>query len=440
MFVDTCLPAGSLGLELEPAVKTSRCSIGCKVRRWRTESPFSSLILPGHIFIEIDDMNVETAEFKDIVQLLKSSLSRKVVMKSLMHQPSSMPSHKMATSCFTSNATDSFEQRRNPSRISLCKELFNHPTSDFQSQQVADENIANNQDKSLFHVDNMHLQEADEVTRLKNDIVALKSNVRASDGVIALLKFRMEKLRAEPRGNDTKVNLLQYMIVHWGKMRYILNEIGSSGHDNNCKNCIHEKVDDLKKCLNIEKQYSNRLHAQMRCWVDGQLALHKHLAVMDVCAVTDAQTDAKIDILSDKQAERTMFIDKSATESGELVDSACLKTRKATPILQKLLQRNDLEKENQVVSKVSSSFMCKVFGSSEKKSNMEVNIEMKSKRYSLRSDIIFASENTQMSQVTFREELSRLQKENSMIRDDISKFRGTLSVLFFITTINNIFQ
>jgi hypothetical protein len=477
MFVDTCLPAGPLGLELEPAVKTARCSIGCKVRRWRMESPFASLVVPGCTFIQIDDKNVETMEFREVVQFLKNSSSRKVLMKKVSQQPSSMPSQKNMSICFNLEEPEECEFASN--KTFCVAELFGSPNlptkskyvhSEILSEVIAyegeenespsecSEPIIDAQAQEQTHKD-AHVQEpseSEELSRLRNDVAVLKSSARSTDGAISLLKFRIEKMRKNNISTVTEQSSMlqaadgRSLLVHWGRMRSVLNDI-----EGFVKRQSTEEVDGLKKSLEIEKKLTKRLEAQMRCWVDGQITLHKQLAVVHELEIIQPQSKpsststACNSVLCNESANSTVFL--SVTET-----TSCTPTNeiKATPILQKLLNGPSIlpstdghfsdNKENidKKMYNIPNNFMGKILGVSEKKSTAKTlanvtktaNELTKSpsrdhlvKQVSQKKEPSTSSSTVPMSPFTFREELSRLHKENSMIRDDISKFRGTLS-------------
>lgn len=438
------------------------------------ESPFASLVVPGCTFIEIDDRNVETMEFREVVQILKSSLSRKVILKKVSQQPSSMPSQKNTSICF--NLEESEECEVTSNKTFCVTELFGSPISpsktEYVNSEILNKVIADDEkekelslqtsepivDVQSHEEEHIHqASESEELRRLRCDVAMLKSNARSSDGAISLLKFRMEKMRKNNSETvEEKTSMLEategrYLLVHWGRMRSVLNDI-----EGFVKRESIEEVDGLKKSLEIEKQLTKRLEAQMRCWVDEQIALHKQLAAFDVCDVIQSQSKA-----SSKSKVCNSGLCNESLNSSVLLPvtetTICTSTneKRATPILQKLLSgpstfasidknfSQDKENIGKNLSSIPNDFMDKILGGSEKKfgvkpvanefkivnestnsASRDHHVEQLSQKKELYTTINLS---TPMSPFTFREELSRLQKENSMIRDDISKFRGTLS-------------
>ena len=251
------LPLGSLGLELEPAKRPGH--IGCRVRKWRTESTLSTSVCPGMEIIEVDDIPVDDLEFRDIVQLLKVSKTRKIsLLKSDAYTSSSSArSEPRKAEPFIHDQIRSRSEDKeivqglfiagtSPLRgVNMYEELFGTHTMveklsiannrdeklsmgvDVLLREDAGDEEAETQETSLCYSESsgheeeeydehivsrngslidMDVDDRDELLRkMKSEICILKRNARGSDGQLSLMRFRMEKLKAAEDLKQTSV-------------------------------------------------------------------------------------------------------------------------------------------------------------------------------------------------------------------------------------------
>lgn len=82
-------PPGAMGLELEPVIKSSEREIGCRIKdfyfgvdyRGIEPAQLERLVNVGDIICAIDDMNVKSLPFAEIVDLLRSRKSRQRMLR-----------------------------------------------------------------------------------------------------------------------------------------------------------------------------------------------------------------------------------------------------------------------------------------------------------------------------------------------------------------------
>lgn len=82
-------PPGAMGLELEPVIKSSEREIGCRVKDFYFGVDYNGiepaqlerLVNTGDIICAIDDINVKSLPFPDVVDLLRSRRNNQRVIR-----------------------------------------------------------------------------------------------------------------------------------------------------------------------------------------------------------------------------------------------------------------------------------------------------------------------------------------------------------------------
>lgn len=86
-------PAGAMGLELEPVIKSSEREIGCRVKDFYYGVDYNGieprrlegLVAIGDIICSLDDVNVRSMPFPEIVDMIRSKrhCQRRVLFKNM---------------------------------------------------------------------------------------------------------------------------------------------------------------------------------------------------------------------------------------------------------------------------------------------------------------------------------------------------------------------
>lgn len=113
---------GPMGLELQPVIVSSEREIGCRVRDYYfgldyngiSEEALQNSISIGDIITHIDDRNIQSAKFTDILELLRSlkDSDRRIVFKNVS------TSCELQQHLFIANVIDSQIDRWSPLHVS----------------------------------------------------------------------------------------------------------------------------------------------------------------------------------------------------------------------------------------------------------------------------------------------------------------------------------
>ena len=233
-----------------------------------------------------------------------------------------------------------------------------------------------------------------EIVLLQSEIDRLKAHSRLSDGQITLLKYKLQKVKnVNEMADRGKNNLdkywldMQSALIHFSKMKFILNELIERG--------------SKAKTQNILPILSNQLHIYE---FQNSPILDKILGKSH----SSNKNSNSSDIIEIKAGVSNIFFnkvlsDKSYSSSAKDNDS---------------LGSNVIESSGNRASQSTYN--------NETKRALD---EIKNRT----NDISHSSfsENSTLSSTIFKLELSKLHKENDLIRNGITRFKGSLMVKHF---------
>ena len=315
-------------MELVPAISHGTLSQGCVIKGWRN-TPKGQDITLGSKIISIDGEYVEYLSFSETVERMRNSTQRVVLLESpgklLVSKenisPNSSFRHSTCGSIETTPKKNLSNKKSSPlaraQRQSACKSPAETPNTTINRLRLEGQE----KDGLVAKLHNQHAMTQQELSNTRNEVTRLQSEVasweqevltvkgskRDTDGQILLLKYQLDRIRrqcsVQPSGQgqeraEREAEEKAAWLSHWAKFRAVLQTLPTKDTSSPSRDTGGGQgggkgrgVDSSQQCelsspsegqgqyeLLVQQRLSNRLEMQLRCWVDGQIELHKKLA------------------------------------------------------------------------------------------------------------------------------------------------------------------
>jgi hypothetical protein len=341
-------------MELAPAVKHGTSSLGCIIKGWRN-TPKVKEITIGSKIISIDGEYVESMTFAETVERIRQSKGRVVLLESPAKTRRS-PRKENASPNVTMNRDnegniDSYEIIPIKSTLStpLAKTGSRPSTSVGDSPNTVIHKLRQEhkqKDGKLLMLQGQHrtttqqlllsqeeakklevelVNQQSELASARDEVLHVKGEKRDCDGQILLLKYQLDRIKrqhAERASSQvsakdqlaSEVREREAWLAHWTKFRSTLQSLSRQGaptRQTPCRptpaplavcvdagqQCEASSTSEVQYELLVQQRLSHRLEMQLRCWVDGQITLHKQLAaeegLMDFKKAQSMEADAR---------------------------------------------------------------------------------------------------------------------------------------------------